>query len=468
MLLGSGSQAETEEGERPFVLVLEVDGPIGPASAQYMIRGMEQGAERGAAAVIIELDTPGGLVSSTRDIIDNILASPVPIATYVSPQGARAASAGTYIMYASHVAAMAPSTTMGAATPIQMGGSVAQESPFPSLEDITDESEGGNGENDGTGEDGETPKPTNPGSLKAVEDAAAYMKALAELRGRNVEWAEAAVREAATVTSSEAVENNIADLRVGSVDKLVEEMDGREVTIGDDRTTTIRTANAEIERSPPDWRDELLALITNPNVAFIFMTLGIYGLIFELSNPGALVPGTLGAIFLLIGLFALNMLPVNYAGLALLVLGIGLMAGEAFAPSFGVLGIGGLASFALGATILFDTDVPGFTISYWTIAGTTALTGAILILLLSYVVRAHRRPAVSGEQTIVGETGIVDSWRGNQGRILVHGEYWNATGPSGLSQGQQVRITAISGLMLTVEPLESASDTANTQSGESG
>ncbi len=459
LLLGSGSHAETDQEATPLVLVLEVDGPIGPATAQYLLRGMEEGDERGAAAVVIEMDTPGGLVSSTRDIINAILASPVPVATYVSPRGARAASAGTYIMYASHVAAMAPGTTMGAATPVQMGGK-AQGSPFPTLEDE-------DAENDAA-EEGEAPEPVGAGTLKAVEDAVAYMKALAELRGRNAEWAEAAVRDAATVTSSEAVEDNIADFLAGNVAELVETMDGREVTMGDDRTMTIETRNAEIEQSPPDWRDELLALITNPNIAFIFMMIGIYGLIFELSNPGALVPGTLGAISLLIGLYALNLLPVNYAGLALLLLGVGLMAAEAFAPSFGVLGLGGLAAFALGATILFDADVPGFTISYWTIAGTTAVTGVVMILLLGYVVRAHHRPVVSGEHNVIGKMGVVESWSGTRGRIVVQGEYWNAAGPSGLRPGQSVRVTAISGLLLTVEPAEISSDTVTPQPGESG
>lgn len=431
---------EAGEGDAPLALVLQVEGPIGPATTGYLRRGLSEAAERGAAIVVLEMNTPGGLVDSTRDIIHEILDSPVPVATYVTPRGARAASAGTYIHYSAHVAAMAPSTTLGAATPVQMGG--APPAPEEDEEVQEDAEDGENGE-----------KPRRPAAgmeAKAMEDAVAYIRALAELRGRNADWAERAVREAATLTSSQAVEENVADFIASNVAELLEKADGRTVVLEDDEEITLATSNADIERIDPDWRDELLSVITNPNIAFILMMLGIYGLIFELSNPGAMVPGVLGAISILIALYALNVLPVNYAGLGLMLLGVGMMVGEAFMPSFGILGVGGLVAFALGATMLFDTEIPGFELSYWTIGVVTAMTGAVMITLIGYLVRSHKRPVVSGEGTLVGTHAEVDTWSHGHGRVRLQGELWNAEGPARLRPGQQVRIVDVEGLKLTV------------------
>ncbi|SDF60677.1 membrane-bound serine protease (ClpP class) [Limimonas halophila] len=441
----------------PRATVLTVDGPIGPASAGYIRDGIDEAAENGASIVVLRLNTPGGLSTSMRSIIDKILAAPIPVATYVAPRGARAASAGTYILYASHVAAMAPGTTLGAATPVQMGGG---SSPMPG---------GGGGENPGggngedpakedgqQGEEGEQTDETAPSDgdakrAKAVNDAVAYIRALADLRGRNADWGEKAVREAATLTSDKAVEQNVADLLATDVADLLAKIDGRTIEVGK-QDVTLATKDAQVTEKPMDWRDKLLATITDPNVAFIFMMVGVYGLIFELSNPGAIVPGVLGVICLLIGLYALNVLPVSYAGLALILVGIAFMVGEAFAPSFGALGLGGIAAFALGATMLFETDSPYFELSYWTVAGVTATTGLILVLLIGYLARAQTRPLATGRETIVGTLARVDEWSAGHGRVVISGEYWNARGPADLEAGQQVRVTAAEGLTLTVEP----------------
>ncbi len=441
---GSLAQAGDEAAAGPRAIVLEVDGPIGPAVTHYLEKGFQAAREERAEIIVIELDTPGGLVETTRDIIDRILRSPIPVATYVSPSGSRAASAGTYIVYASHIAAMAPGTTMGAATPVQIGGD--DGSPF-----------GDEGENEEEAEEAEEAPGRSVGLQdKMLEDAVAYMRSLAELRGRNADWAERAVREAATVTDREAVEDNIVDVRARNIPDLLEQIDGRTVTIGEDeREVELATAGAEIERRPPDWVDELLAIITNPNIAFIFMMLGVYGLFFELANPGAMVPGVMGAISLLIALYALNVLPINHAGLGLLLLGVALMVGEAFVPSFGVLGIGGLAAFGLGSLMLFEIDDPAFQLSPWTVAGVTAMTGLILILLVGYLLRAQSRPIASGEAgLLVGRVGKVQEWAHGQGMILLDGEWWNAEGPEEVSVGELVRVDDVKGLLLTVSPIE--------------
>ena len=446
---------------RPSAAVLTVDGPIGPATAGYITDEITRANDRDRAVIVLKMDTPGGLSASMREIISAILASDVPVAAYVAPRGARAASAGTYILYASHVAAMAPGTTLGAATPVQMGGDGG--SPLPGGDQAEDapsdqQTDGRDGETGGQSGDKQTDAPAEPmdaKKAKVLNDAVAYIRALAELRGRNVDWAEKAVREAATLTVDEAVPKNVADFKAANVAGLLDTADGRTVALGE-REVTLKTANAELEDRAPDWRDKLLATITHPNIAFILMTLGVYGLIFELSNPGAIVPGVLGAICLMVGLYALNVLPVNYAGLALVGLGIALMTAEAFAPSFGVLGLGGLAAFALGATILFDTGSAAFALSYWVIAGVTAATGAVLILLIGYLIRAQRGRIVTGKPELVGAEARVEDWQDGAGRVWLHGERWNARGPADLAPGQTVTVTALDGLTVTVAPAPAA------------
>ncbi len=458
----------------PVVAVAQIDGPIGPATAGYLIDEIERANRENRALVLIEMDTPGGLSASMREIISAILASRVPVATYVSPEGARAASAGTYILYASHVAAMAPGTTLGAATPVQMGG--GDGSPLPGGGNGNGDSDGGqptdtgadkkgDGASEGSAtqngdeaaaDDADAQAPATPQmdakKAKVLNDAIAYIRALAEMRGRNADWAEKAVREAATLTVDEAVAQNVVDLKAASVPDLLKKIDGRDVTVGEN-TVTLATTGASVEDRGPSWRDKLLATITHPNIAFILMTLGVYGLIFELSNPGAVVPGVLGAIFLMTGLYALNVLPVNYAGLALIGLGIAFMVAEAFVPSFGALGLGGLGAFALGATILFDTGSPAYTLSYWVIAAVTASTGAVLVLLIGYLIRAQRRRIATGSDELLGARAEVESWANGKGRVWLHSERWNARGPTDLESGQEVEVRARNGLTVTVAPV---------------
>jgi membrane-bound serine protease (ClpP class) len=444
----------------PLVRVLEIDGAIGPATAGYVRDGLDEAAQDGAALVVLRMDTPGGLSAAMRDIISAILDSPVPVASYIAPSGARAASAGTYIHYASHAAYMAPGTTLGAATPVQMGGG---STPLPDADPAGDGA--GDGANDGDQasdpaaesaggtDDAGDPAPTDAKTAKAVNDAAAYIRSLAEMRGRNAEWAERAVRQAATLTDRKAVEMNVADGRADSLAALLAALDGTRVEL-ERGPVTLELAEARIERAPPDWRDRLLSILADPNLAFILMMLGVYGLIFEFSNPGLAIPGVLGAICLLLGLYALNVLPVNFAGLGLIGVGIAFMVAEAFVPSFGALGLGGLAAFALGSTLLFETGSGAYELSWWTIAGTTALTGLVLLVVVGIMIRSQRGPVTTGEDTLIGQTAEVDSWQGGHGRVLLHGEYWNATGPRGLAAGAPVRVTARKGLTLDVVPAD--------------
>jgi membrane-bound serine protease (ClpP class) len=443
--LGPPPDAEAQGGRA--AVVLAIDGPIGPATAEYVSRGLEEAAGRGAPVAVLRLDTPGGLSSSMRTIIEDILASPLPVASFVAPSGARAASAGTYILYASHVAAMAPGTNLGAATPVQIGGGGG--SPLPG---------GGGGDEPADGGEGGAPADGEPGDArptaedKAINDAVAYIRSLAQLRGRNVEWAERAVREAASLPAGEAVEMNVVDLMADDVPDLLAAIDGRRVRIGDE-PVALETADLAIERIEPDWRTELLAILTNPNVAYILMLIGIYGILFEFYSPGTIFPGVIGAVSLLLALYAFQVLPVNYAGLALIGLGVALMIGEAFAPGFGIFGLGGVAAFVIGSILLMDTDVPGYRVSLALIVPLASVAGGCLALAGVLLMRARRKPVVSGREQMVGLTGRVISWQDGGGTVHVHGETWQAVGDEALSRSQLVTVVGIDGLTLRVEPL---------------
>jgi len=417
-------------------VILRVDGAIGPATLDYLRRGIGNAEEDGKQLIIIEMDTPGGLVDTTRDINKAILASRVPVVVYVSPSGSRAASAGTFIMYASHVAAMAPATSLGAATPVQIGGA-----PMDPEEDDNDEEE-------------DTPQPRGDAERKALNDAVSYIRSLAEQRGRNADWAEKAVREAATLNSREALEENVIDVVASDLDDLLGQIHGMEV---DTEVGTIRlnTENLSLERQDPDWRTELLSVLTNPTVAYLLMLIGIYGLIFEGYNPGAIVPGVVGAICLLLALFAFQVLPVNYAGFALIALGLVLIISEAFVPSFGVLGIGGLISFVIGSIILMDTDVPGFGIPLPLIATVSIIGGLLTFSIIGFALRARQSPVVSGHEEMIGLIATAREDFEETGQIWVRSEIWRGRSSRPVSKGDKLRVVEMDGLVLQVEPLES-------------
>jgi len=450
-------------------VVLNLEGAIGPAAADYVVRGIGQARERDASVVVLRMDTPGGLDTSMREIIRAILSAPVPVLTFVGPSGARAASAGTYILYASHVAAMAPGTNLGAATPVAIGGGL----PMPGGDRSRDGDSGGDrperapkegaakegaakegAAKDGAGSDESARPARRPGSAmeaKAVNDAVAYIRSLAQMRARNADWAESAVREGASLSAEEAKARNVVDLIATSVSNLLELAHGRTVTVGE-RSVVLETKGIAQLAIDPDWRTRMLSVLTNPNLALILMMIGFYGLIFEFMNPGALYPGTIGAICLLLGLYALSALPLNYAGLGLIVLGVALMIAEAFTPSVGVLGIGGVIAFVLGATILIDSDVPGFGVSLPVIAGIAATGLGFSLLVVRLAWRSRKRPVVSGQEAMVGERGTVLDWSGRSGRVLAAGERWRAEAASPLAPGQQVRVVGLDGLVLKVEP----------------
>ena len=407
------------------IIELEIEGPIGVATADYVDAGIKHAVERDADLIVINIDTPGGLVKPMRTIVQSILASPIPVAVYVSPAGARADSAGTYILLAAHVAAMAPTTHLGAATPVPLVG-------------------------------GDTPDDAGADSTamdrKVINDAVSSIRALAERYGRNADWAEKAVTEAATLTASEALENNVIDFVATDRGDLLRQLDGHQVNVANE-TRELTTENADVERFSPNWRLRLLGAISNPEIVVLLGLIGLYGLMYEGWNPGAIVPGVVGAICLLLAAYALQVLPVNYAGLALIIVGIVLMVAEAYAPSFGALGVGGIAAFVFGTVIMFDSDVPGFGISYAFVFGTALVFAVLLIWLLGYLFKLRRRGAVSGTEATVGAIAVAMEDFSNEGKVWLDGEAWQARTAAPVAKDQSVVVRTVDGLLLEVEPV---------------
>lgn len=440
----AGAQAPTAAP----VVVVDIDGVIGPATADFVDRSLAKAQKRGARLLVLRMDTPGGLDDSMRRIIKQILASPIPVATFVAPEGARAASAGTYILYASHIAAMAPATNLGAATPVAVGGMPGGPEPDRAREPAGREASK-DAKDDAKAD--RRPAPASRDSMreKAVNDAAAYIRGLAQLRGRNAEFAEQAVLQAISMSAEEAAKGGVIDVMAESVPDLLKKIDGRTVNMPGGKVT-LDVAQAPVETLTPDWRTQMLGVLSNPMLAMVLMMVGVYGLFVEFTSPGFGVPGTAGAIALLLALYAFQLLPVNWAGVALLGLGAALMIAEVFLPSFGALGVGGIIAFVVGGLMMFDMEEPGFAVSWPFVVG-LALTSALAIAAFgTFALKSRHRPVVSGREDMIGSIGIVESATGGTGWAIVQGERWRVAAAGELQPGDRVRVAGVEGLTLAV------------------
>jgi membrane-bound serine protease (ClpP class) len=438
--------AVAAQADSGTAVLVEIKDAIGPATKDHFLGALEHAEAIDARLLVLMLDTPGGLDAAMRDMIQGILAAKVPVVTFVAPPGARAASAGTFIVYASHVAAMAPGTSLGAATPVPLGGS-------PPAGD-KDEGRDKDGDKGKDGKDQKT-EPVSGGASdrKAVNDAIAYIRSLADLRGRDAAFAEAAVRDAATLPAQQALKRGVIDLIAGDVPELLAALDGREVKLPYE-TRVLKTQGLLVERVEMDWRTSLLAVLTNPLVAYGLLIIGLYGLMFEGYNPGAVLPGVVGAVCLLLALYALQVLSVNFAGLALVALGVGMMIAEVFMPSFGALGLGGLVAFVIGSIVLMDTDTPGFELSRGLVGGVATFAGAAMLGTIWIANRARRRPVTTGREQLVGDVAEAVDGFSDRGQVRIYGELWNAVSGKPVAAGQRVRVDRVDGLTLHISPLE--------------
>lgn len=443
LLIGNSAFAQNTQvaaSANRFVTLIEINGAIGPAMGSYVVRSLAEANRRQSALIVLQIDTPGGLDASMRDIIKAILASAVPVVSYVAPSGARAASAGTYILYASHLAAMAPATNLGAATPVAIGAESSSAPPTPAQP-----------QSDGRKPSGQAEIPASSSEHKAVNDAVGYIRALAQLRGRNADWAESAVRSAASLSADDALQQHVIDAIAKDVPDLLQQINGRKLKVGS-QELVLETQGLAVHRIMPDWRTRLLLVLTHPILAYGLLLIGIYGLLLEGYNPGAVLPGVVGAVSLLLALYALQLLAVNYAGLALIALGIGLIIMEFFMPAFGSLGVGGLAAFVVGSMMLFDSPVPELRVALPVIVG-IAIAGGLVIVIIAWLAdRARRRPVRTGVEAMPGASVTVISDFQGEGVVRFGGELWNARTLSHLLAGQQARIVKVEGLTLLIEP----------------
>ena len=446
---GAGPARAADGGDAPgaplagAAVLIEIKDAISPATREFFLRTLARAEKQKAALLVLVLDTPGGLSDSMRDMIQGILNSQIPVVTYVAPSGAHAASAGTFILYASHIAAMAPGTNLGAATPVSIGGSE------PADKEDRDEDKG----KDTDGDAKKSAPPSTAMGRKVMNDSVAYIRSIAEMRGRNVEFAEAAVVEAASITATEALKRGVIDLIADDLPGLMTALDGREVKlpIG---VRVLHTKGVLLQRIEMDWRARLLSVLTNPMVAYGLLLIGIYGLMFEGYNPGAVLPGVVGGVCLLLGLYALQVLSVNFAGLALVLLGVGMMIAEFFVPSFGALGFGGLVAFVIGSIVLMDTDTAGMEVSRGLIGGIATAGGTLMLGTIWLAMRARRRPVSTGREQLVGDTAEAVSAFNGKGQVRIYGELWNAVSTEPVAEGQQLRIDRVHGLTLFVSPIE--------------
>ncbi|MGH8042304.1 MAG: NfeD family protein [Rudaea sp.] len=440
-----------------FVVRIDLDGPIGPAAAEYFDNASARAIDDGAVAIVLQLDTPGGLSESMRQIISRMLALKIPVLGYVAPDGARAASAGTYILYAAQIAAMAPATHLGAATPVSLGGITPMPAPLDhsKLDQATsDKSAAPTGKPSADVAPNAQAKPTGDAeSNKVLNDAIAYIRSLAQLRGRNAEWAEQAVRGAATLTASEAATKHVIDFVAANATDVLNQADGRQVRVGE-RSVTLTLKGLEVRDYAPNWRTGFLAIITNPTIAYLLLLAGIYGLVLEAFHPGAMLPGIAGAICLLIGLYALQMLPVNYAGLALMALGVGMLVAEAFTPTYGALGIGGVIAFVVGSILLLNTGVPGYAVNLGVIGGIAVGGIGLLAAVLWLVMRSRRAHVISGDQQMLDARGELLGPIPANGfaQAMMYGERWRVRSEVALPAGTRVRVVRREGLLLWVAP----------------
>jgi len=430
--------AGAESGSGGVVWLVDLNGPLGPATADLIIRSIDDATSAGARALIIRMDTPGGLDKSMRTLIKSILAADIPVITFVAPDGARAASAGTYIAYASHIAAMAPATNIGSSTPVSIGPSPSMPTPA-----------GGDGANDKAA--APAAESQDAMSRKIVNDAVAYLQGLAELRGRNVDWAEETVRVGANLRASEALEQNVVDLITRDVSSLLADIDGWEVKLPN-RTVVLDVANARVVTVETDWKHEVLEVITDPTIAYGLLIFGVYGLILEFYSPGMVFPAVVGIICLLLGAYGLQMLPVNYAGLALIIVGIGMMIAEVFTPTLGALGLAGVVAFVVGSMILMDTQAPGYGVPITVVAGFAAASVLLTLVALGAAMRARHAKVQTGKEAMIGELGEALQDFDGQGRVRAFGEIWSARSTAPVTQHAKVRITGIEGLTLIVQP----------------